>query len=47
MLNKGWRVHNSLGTQTIFTPTSFDQDKKEFGYRVNTNTGVATPLGTL
>jgi hypothetical protein len=46
LLNKDWGTRKVLGNQTIVTPNSFDQDKKEFGYNVNANSGVITPSGT-
>ena len=46
LLNKEWGTRKVLGNQTIVTPNSFDQNKKEFGYNVNANTGVITPSGT-
>ena len=46
LLSKEWGTRKTLGNQTIVTPNSFDQDKKQFGYNVNANTGVITPSGT-
>lgn len=47
MLNIDWGSSRNLGNQAIYIVNSFDQAKKEFGYRVNPNAGViSVPGGT-
>jgi hypothetical protein len=46
LMNKKWGARDILGNQTIVVPSSFNQDKKEFGYNVNANSGVIIPSGT-
>ncbi len=46
MLNKKWGASHSLSTQYIYTIKSFDQEKKEYTYKVNPNTGVSSYSGT-
>ena len=46
LLNKDWGAGHTLGKQNIYTIKSFDQDKKQFVYNVNPNTGVSSLNGT-
>ena len=46
LLNKDWGAGHNLGKQNIYTIKSFDQDKKQFVYNVNPNTGVSSLNGT-
>ena len=46
LLNKDWGAGHDLSTQRIYTIKSFDQDKKQFVYNVNPNTGVSSLNGT-
>ena len=46
LLNKNWGAGHNLGTQKIYSIKGFDQDKKEYIYNVNANTGVSSLNGT-
>ena len=46
LLNKDWGAGHTLGKQNIYTIKGFDQDKKQFVYNVNPNTGVSSLSGT-
>lgn len=46
MLNKDWGANHKLGNQKIYTIKSFDQEKKQYMYSVNTNAGVSSLSGT-
>lgn len=45
LLNKEWGSGRNLGKQNIYSIKSFDQEKKEFVYNVNANTGVSNYNG--
>ncbi len=45
LLNKNWGVDRSLGSQSIYTITGFDQEKKEYKYNVNTTAGISSLSG--
>ena len=46
LLNKNWGAGHNLGAQKIYSIKGFDQDKKEYIYNVNANTGVSSLNGT-
>lgn len=46
LLNKSWGLSHTLGRQTLYTVTGFDQATKEYQYKVRTNAGIVTPSGT-
>lgn len=46
MFNKDWGANKNLGKQNIYNITSFNDQTKTFGYRVNTTTGVSPRGGT-
>lgn len=45
LLNKEWGRAKNLGKQNIYSIKSFDSDKQEFVYNVNTNTGTTSYSG--
>lgn len=45
MLNKDWGVGKNLSYVPIYAITGFDQQKKQYVYKVNTNAGVASGNG--
>lgn len=45
MLNKDWGVGKNLSYVPIYAITGFDQQKKQYTYKVNTNAGVAAGNG--
>ena len=45
LLNKEWGSGRNLGKQNIYSIKSFDQEKREFVYNINANTGVSNYNG--
>ena len=45
LMNKEWGRAKNLGKQNIYSVRSFDAEKQEFVYNVNTNTGVSSYSG--
>jgi len=45
MLNKDWGAGKNLSYVSLYSITGFDQDKKQYTYKVNTNAGVASGNG--
>ena len=46
LLNKKREAGHKIGVQKIYSIKGFDQDKKEYIYNVNANTGVSSLNGT-
>ncbi len=45
LLSKNWGAGHNLGTQRIYSIKGFDQNKKEYFYNINPNTGISNLNG--
>lgn len=45
LLNKKWGAGHNLGSQRIYSIKGFDQNKKEYSYNINPNTGISNLNG--